>query len=145
MNIPTGMQFKIVEDLLTDGWSVEYDGTGSLCELSFKGAGFSEKMKVFSPECCGWLQVSGLVAEDCDFQDSKFRLLKALMTEEMIVPTSFWSNRERREARFPLYCVTTKHTEGVVSWLTEQGWTGLAPFKNPNTDNTCMPFYWPLL
>jgi hypothetical protein len=145
MNIPTGMEFKIDEGLLPDGWSVKYDDTNSLCRFTFQGDHGAEEVKVFSPECCGWLQVSGLQAEDGDLQDSKFQLIKALMTEKMIVPTSHWSFSEKENTRFPLYCVTTEGSPEVVSWLTEQGWTGLAPFKNPNTDNICMPFYWPLL
>ena len=145
MNIPKGMQFKIDEDLIPDGWSVEYDDTGSLCEFIFEGDCDTEEMRVFSPECCGWLQVSGLKASDLDCQKEKFQLIKALMTEKMIVPTSCWSRSRERRVRFPLYCVTTRCYPEIAEWLTDQGWTGLAPFKNPNTTNICMPFYWPLL
>ena len=145
MNIPTGMSFKIDEDLIPDGWSVEYNDTGSLCRLTFEGECYTEEVKVFSPECCGWLQVSNLRANDYKHQREKFRLIEALMTENMIVPTSYWSNSRERRVRFPLYCVTIRRYPKIARWLTEQGWTGLAPFKNPNTGNTCMPFYWPLL
>lgn len=89
-------------------------------------------------ECCGWLEVSNLAEQ----QKWKFKALRLLMEEPLILPTGCWSNRYYKATRFPLFCVTTSPT--MSEWLDENGWVAWPSWINPNTGNKCMPYYFPI-
>lgn len=99
-------------------------------------------MYVRSVECCGWLEVSGRLDKHLKVND--LAILKLLMKEPLIKTKHIWSHVQHVPTRFPLFCVTTQEQHGVKQWLLDHGWIQMSEWVNPNTDNTCTSFFYPI-
>lgn len=101
---------------------------------------YHHSVGIASVECCGWLEVSGLLG-DSTSQPLIYKTLETLMHHNCIIPDIRDEYGDHVPAtKFPLFCVTTSNK--VAKWLKDNGWDALKPFVNPNTENKCMPFYW---
>lgn len=95
---------------------------------------------VRSVGCCGWLEVSDI--QDDPHQKEKFDILTLLMEEPLIIPLECWSHVNLIPAHFPLFCVTT--CSEVSEWLEKNGWIAWPTWVNPNSGNTCKPYFFPI-
>lgn len=132
------MNFEVVlepfKEISPEIW---IEDAGQTAHINYGGG----TVGIASVECCGWLEVSNLKGGTKADQENIYKILTVLMNEDCIYSeeAADW-NDDEEPVKFPLFCVTTNNK--VAEWLKENNWQPLKPFVNPNTLNTCMPFYW---
>lgn len=102
-------------------------------------------LQVESPECCGWLHLSGFgrLNARTKTQSGPLKQLDVLM-KEGVKPKDCWSKVQDKWVHFPLYGVlnTTQVDSGLGKELEARGFVLNTPWLNPNTNYVCYPYFY---